>query len=335
MYEKFYGFTEKPFNLTPDTKFYFQSAKHEEALNCLFLAISEKSGFVVITGEIGSGKTTICRTLINKLDPTTKISLILNTHLGKKELLTTILDDLEIEYESTSKTHLLSAFNKYLLKQVSNDVNVVLIIDEAQNLVPGVMEEVRMLSNLETEKEKLIQIILVGQPDLRKKLALPKLEQFRQRVVFHYHLEALNYEETEQYIKHRLVKAGNSGGDIFTKDAISEIYKYSRGIPRLVNVACHNALISGFVCEARKITVNIAIEAIGESIHGIGYKPPQEQDNKIITKEEVYAEPEEDPVDYTEESRKRKSASENKFKELYSEIETILKNSRFSRLVRK
>lgn len=271
MYEKFYGFAEKPFNLTPDSKFFYASAKHEEALNCLFLAISERNGFIVITGEIGSGKTTVCRTLLNRLDPTTKVALILNTHLGKKELLTTILEDLGIEYKSCSKTDLLSALNKYLLKQAADDINVVLIIDEAQNLTPSVIEEVRMLSNLETEREKLIQIVLIGQPELRKKLSLPKLEQFRQRVVMHYHLEPLSYEETREYIKYRLSKAGNNNGDIFTQPAISQIYEYSQGIPRLINLACHNALISGLVYEKKQITKEIATEAIDELINGLGY----------------------------------------------------------------
>lgn len=271
MYEKFYGFAEKPFNLTPDSKFFYASDKHEEALNCLFLAISERNGFIVITGEIGSGKTTVCRTLLNRLDPTTKVALILNTHLGKKELLTTILEDLGIEYKSRSKTDLLSALNKYLLKQAADDINVVLIIDEAQNLTPSVIEEVRMLSNLETEREKLIQIVLIGQPELRKKLSLPKLEQFRQRVVMHYHLEPLSYEETKEYIKHRLTKAGNNNGDIFTQPAISQIYEYSQGIPRLINLACHNALISGLVYEKKQITKEIASEAIDELLNGLGY----------------------------------------------------------------
>lgn len=277
MYEKFYGFTDRPFNLTPDSKFFYASAKHEEALNCLLLAISERNGFVVITGEIGSGKTTVCRTLLNKLDPTTKVALILNTHLGKKELLTTILEDLEIEYRSTSKTHLLSALNKYLLKQAANDTNVVLIIDEAQNLTPSVIEEVRMLSNLETEREKLIQIVLIGQPELRKKLFHPKLEQFRQRVVLHYHLEPLDYEETKQYIKHRITKAGSVNGDIFTAGALDEIYKYSQGIPRLINLACHNALISGVVYETKKITRDITVETINELIQGMGHTTHSDQ----------------------------------------------------------
>lgn len=262
MYEKYYGFTDRPFNLTPDSKFFFASSKHEEALSCLLLAISERNGFVVITGEIGSGKTTVCRTLLNRLDQATKVALVLNTHLGKKELLTTILEDLEIEYKSTSKTHILSALNKYLIEQTSKDINVVLVIDEAQNLTPSVLEEVRMLSNLETEREKLVQIVLMGQPELKKKLALPKLEQFRQRVVFHYHLEPLNYEETADYLKHRLKTAGNVNMDIFSQGAIDEIFKFSKGIPRLVNLACHNALISGLVCDAKHITVDIARSSI-------------------------------------------------------------------------
>lgn len=261
MYEKFYGLTDRPFNTTPDSKFFFASSKHEEALNCLLLAISERNGFVVVTGEIGSGKTTVCRMLINKLDATTKIALVLNTHLGKKELLTTILEDLGIEYRSTSKTHLLSALNKYLLEQAAKDVNVVLIIDEAQNLTPSVLEEVRMLSNLETEREKLIQIVLMGQPELRKKLALPKLEQFRQRIVLHYHLEPLSAEETREYIKHRLKKSGNTAADIFDNGAIDEIYAHSKGVPRLINITCHHALIEGLIRESDRITAAIVRES--------------------------------------------------------------------------
>ena len=287
MYERFYGFTSRPFNMTPDSEFFFASSKHEEALNRLLVAISEKSGFAVITGEIGSGKTTVCRALLNKLDPTTKVCLILNTHLGKKELITTILEDLGIEYRSTSKTHLLAALNKYLIEQASRDNNVVLIIDEAQNLTPSVLEEVRMLSNLETEKEKLIQIILIGQPDLKKKLDLPRLEQFRQRIVLSYHMEGLSQIETENYIKFRLKKAGNEKADIFSENAITEIYKYSKGIPRLINLACHNMLISGLVYETRYINRDIASETIHELTHGEEKMPslkktlPPDKESKV------------------------------------------------------
>lgn len=284
MYEKFYGFTDKPFNLTPDSKFFYSSAKHEEALNCLLLAISERNGFVVITGDIGSGKTTVCRTLLNKLDSSTKVALVLNTHLGKKELLTTVLDDLGIECKSTSKPHLLSALNKYLLEQASKDINVVLVIDEAQNLAPSVLEEVRMLSNLETETEKLIQIVLIGQPELKKKLAMPKLEQFRQRIVFHYHLTPLDIEETRGYIKHRLKKAGNENADIFMEYAIDEVYKYSKGVPRLINIICHNSLISGLACDERVISRSIVESTVKELIH---WADSPEAVEKETIKEEV------------------------------------------------
>jgi general secretion pathway protein A len=283
MYEKYYGFTDRPFNLTPDSKFFYASTKHEEALNCLLLAISERNGFVVVTGEIGSGKTTVCRTLIHKLDPTTKVALILNTHLSRKELLTTILEDLGIEYRSSSKTHLLSALNKYLIEQAAKDTNVVVIVDEAQNLTPTVLEEVRMLSNLETDTEKLIQIILLGQPELKKKLSLPRLEQFRQRIVFNYHLEPLNKEEAKEYVKHRLMKAGNAAANIFSDDAIDEIYRYSKGVPRLINIICHNALISGIVYETKNITREIIIEAVKDSAHTLGLGTVYEIDAKAAS----------------------------------------------------
>ncbi|MFC1632432.1 ExeA family protein [Candidatus Omnitrophota bacterium] len=284
MYEKFYGFTDRPFNLTPDSRFFYASTKHEEALSCLLLAISDRNGFVVITGEIGSGKTTVCRTMLNKLDPTTKVALVLNTHLGKKELITTILEDLGVEYKSRSKTHLLAALNKYLLKQAADDINVVLIIDEAQNLTPSVIEEVRMLSNLETETEKLIQIVLIGQPELRKKLTMPKLEQFRQRVVMHYHLDPLGYKETTEYIKHRLIKAGNAKANIFSQKAVEAVYQYAQGVPRLINLACHNALISGLVYEASIITKDIADEAINELVKGLGHSSLRKtEENNNVT----------------------------------------------------
>ena len=284
MYKKFYGFTDKPFNLTPDSKFFYSSPKHEEALNCLLLAISERNGFVVITGDIGSGKTTVCRALLNKLDAATKVALVLNTHLGRKEFLTTVLDDLGIECKSNSKPHLLSALNKYLLEQISKDINVVLVIDEAQNLSPSVLEEIRMLSNLETETEKLIQIVLLGQPELKKKLAMPKLEQFRQRIVFHYHLPPLDREETRGYIKHRLKKAGNEKTDIFMEYAIDEVYRYSKGIPRLINIICHNSLISGLACDKRTITRSIVESTIKELIQ---WADGSENSEKEPIKEEV------------------------------------------------
>ncbi|HPT39810.1 MAG TPA: AAA family ATPase, partial [Candidatus Omnitrophota bacterium] len=192
MYEKFYGFTEKPFNTTPDSKFFFPSAKHAEALNSLVYAIDERKGFVVITGEIGAGKTTVTRTLLNRLNVDTRVALITNTHLTCKELIVNILEEFEVDFQPGSKQRLISQLNDYLIKQLAANINMVLIIDEAQNLPTKVLEEVRMLSNLETEKDKLIQIILVGQPQLKTKLEHAKLEQFKQRIAVFYHLNSLN-----------------------------------------------------------------------------------------------------------------------------------------------
>ncbi|MCM8781564.1 MAG: AAA family ATPase [Candidatus Omnitrophica bacterium] len=266
MYENFYNFTEKPFNTTPDSRFFFPSPKHTEALNSLIYAINERKGFVVITGEIGAGKTTVYRTMLNKLDINTKTAVITNTHLTPKELICEILDELEIEYKSGTKQKLISQLNAYLIQQLSADINVVLIIDEAQNLSPKTLEEVRMLSNLETEREKLIQIILIGQPQLKAKLENPKLEQFKQRIAVYYHIPSLNQQETEEYIMHRLklVSPDGSYEQIFTKSALEAIYTHSRGIPRLINLIADSALLSGYIYEQRQIDERIIQDVIKE-----------------------------------------------------------------------
>lgn len=264
MYEQFFDFTEKPFNATPDSKFFFPSHKHTEALNSLIYAITERKGFVVITGEIGSGKTTVTRTLLNKLDLNTKVALITNTHLTSRELIAEILEEFEIEYKPGSKQKLLSQLNQFLIQQLAQDTNVVLIIDEAQNLTPTVLEEVRMLSNLETEKEKLIQIILIGQPQLKKKLEDPKLEQFKQRIAVYFHLDSLSQQETEGYILHRLKLVSSNGINIFSPNAMNMIYEHSRGVPRLINLICDSALLSGYIYEEKKISEKIISEVIQE-----------------------------------------------------------------------
>jgi len=273
MYEKFYEFTEKPFNTTPDSRFFFPSEKHTEALNSLIYAINERKGFVVITGEIGAGKTTVCRTLLNKLDLNTKVATITNTHLTCKELIAEILEELEVDYKAGTKQKLLSQLNHYLIKQLAQDINVVLIIDEAQNLTPKVLEEVRMLSNLETEREKLIQIILVGQPQLKAKLENPKLEQLKQRIAVYYHLNSLSNSETQDYILHRLKLVSQNGCDIFSTEVMGLVYEHSRGIPRLINLICDSALLSGYICDTRKISENI----VSEVIRGIEFKYSTEQ----------------------------------------------------------
>jgi len=265
MYEDFYGLKEKPFGVTPDTKFFFPSEKHLEALNCLIYAINERKGFAVITGEIGSGKTTVWHTLLNKLDKGTKVVLITNTFLTPKQMIMAILEDLEIPFKNKwPKVRLLSCLNNYLLKQAMLGFNVVVLIDEAQNLSVSTLEEVRMLSNLETDKEKLLQIVLMGQPQLREILNLKKLEQLKQRISVYYHISPLTKEETENYILHRLKVAGANGTMIFNKEALEKIYFYSGGIPRLINSLCDRALLTGFVREKRLVDEDIIEEVAGE-----------------------------------------------------------------------
>ena len=266
MYEQFYGFKEKPFNNSPDPRFFYPSPKHAEALDRLLYAVSERKGFVVITGEIGAGKTTVCRALLNKLDDNNEICLIINTHLNSKELIIAILEDMRVPYKSGTKIKLLSQLNDFLLKKMEEKKNVILIVDEAQNLTPSVLEEVRMLSNLETDTEKLIQIILMGQPQLKEKLRLKELEQFRQRIAVHYHLYPLTKDETRGYVRHRLSVASQNGAvDIFEPDAFDSLYEFSKGTPRLINYACDNALLAGFVYEKKKIDKALMQEAINES----------------------------------------------------------------------
>jgi general secretion pathway protein A len=284
MYKKFYNFTEKPFNTTPDSKFFFASTKHSEALNSLIYAINERKGFVVITGEIGAGKTTVCRTLLNKLNVNTKVATIINTHLSPKDLIVAILDEFDVEYAGGNKQKLLKALNQYLIQQLNADMNVVLIIDEAQNLTPAALEEVRMLSNLETEKEKLIQIILLGQPQLRAILDNPKLEQFRQRIAVYYHLNALSKEETQNYIFHRLSLASQGGnGNIFTPEALDLVFEHTRGVPRLINLACDSALLSGFVYGSPVISSKIMEEVIAERDFVRGLDKVTEKIEEVLT----------------------------------------------------
>ncbi len=265
MYQKFYGLSEAPFNLTPNSRFFFSSTKHMEALSTLIYAINERKGFVVITGDVGSGKTTVCRALLNQLDAGTQTALITNTYMSGKDLLMTILDDLEVDYKPGSKAKLHAQLNQYLIEQLRLDNNVVLIVDEAQNLTPRVLEEVRMLSNLETENEKLIQIVFLGQPELKKKLALASLEQLRQRIAVYFHLSPLTKEDMVQYINHRLKISSGTSRKFFSDEAMHSIFKYSHGVPRLVNGICDSALLTGYIAEKSVIDDETIQEVIGES----------------------------------------------------------------------
>jgi len=265
MYETFFGLKENPFQMTPDTRYFYPSTKHVDALNHMVYAIQERRGFVVITGEIGSGKTILSRVLFQKLDPSTKTAVIRNTHLTAKDLVALTLEELECSYKpGSTKTALISVLNEFLVEQLRQDNNVVLLIDEAQNLTPSVLEEVRMLSNLETETEKLIQIVLMGQPELKAKLWLRELTQLRQRVTLHYHLAPLDEADTTHYIDHRLHVAGANSTPIFEGEAIAKIFQRTQGVPRLINSICDRALLTGYVNETKRISVDIVDEVVKE-----------------------------------------------------------------------
>ena len=265
MYEQFFRLREKPFNMTPDSRYFYPSAKHTDALNHMVYAIQERRGFVVITGEIGSGKTTLSRILFQKLDPTTKTAIIRNTHLSGKDLIMLALDEYEIPYKpERSKASLIGLLNEFLIDQLRYGNNVVLLVDEAQNLKPAVLEEVRMLSNLETDREKLIQIILMGQPELRTKLWLKELTQLRQRVSLHYHLSPLDEAETAGYVEHRVHAAGANGTPIFAPESLRRVYRHTRGVPRLINALCDLALLTGYVSETSVIGPEIIDEVATE-----------------------------------------------------------------------
>ena len=264
MYLDYYGLKENPFNVTSDPHFLYLSHTHKEALNHLLYGINQRKGFVEITGEIGAGKTTLCRALLNRLDSKIKTSLIFNSNLPETQLLEAILNDFGITPERRSKVIFIRQLNDFLLEQLFCGNNAVLIIDEAQNLRLSTLETIRMLSNLETDKEKLLQIILVGQPQLRDKLASPKLEQLRQRISVRFHVRALEHDEVQKYIEHRISVAEPSEEIVFASKAIEGIYNYSKGIPRIVNIICDKSLLLGFVRETRFIEHDIVEKSIDE-----------------------------------------------------------------------
>ncbi|MGQ9775985.1 MAG: ExeA family protein [Thermodesulfobacteriota bacterium] len=261
MYLEFYGLKEKPFSLTPDTQFLFLSESHRKAMEYLLYGISRKEGFIVMTGNIGTGKTTLCRTILRRLEGQVRTAVIFNSFLTEKELLKSILLDFGYSPKRQTRKELIDALNELLIHYLSIGENAVLIIDEAQNLSPAVLEQIRMLSNLETEKEKILQIILVGQPELDEKLHSPKLKQLNQRIAIRCHLSPLTLKETESYIYQRLIVAGSKGQITFSSSAINEIYQFSQGIPRLINLICDRALLGGFVEESFHIDREIVKKA--------------------------------------------------------------------------
>jgi general secretion pathway protein A len=262
MYEEYYGFTEKPFSLTPDPKYLFKSASHASAFDLLQYAIRRREGFVVITGDIGTGKTTLCRAILEQIDRKTFTALVLNPFLAEEDLLRVVLQEFGVvsreeikrgRLARVSKAELIETLNEFLLSLQALGAQALLIIDEGQNLPLQVLEQIRILSNLETEKEKLLQIVLVGQSNLKDLLRRPELRQLDQRVSIRYDLKPLTAEETSAYVQHRLSVAGGGAAVTFAPRALARVHRYTGGIPRLINLLCDRALLSGYSEHSNRI----------------------------------------------------------------------------------
>lgn len=265
MYTSYFGFNEKPFTLTPNPRFIFLSRNHKEAFAHLLYGINNHYGFIELIGEVGTGKTTVLRTLLGQLqDENYRTALIVNPCLTSAELLRNICGEFGLDSQSPCSNDLLIELNAFLLSESSYGRTVVLVIDESQNLQPAVLEQIRLISNLETENDKLIQIVLAGQPELGALLARPELRQLNQRIAVRYRLKPMNMHETHAYIRHRMEVAGETGGVSFTPLALRLIYFFTGGLPRKINILCDRALLIGYGDENRRITTGIVINASRE-----------------------------------------------------------------------
>src|SRR5262245_56330969 len=271
MYEQFYNLRERPFNLTPDPRFIYFTEKHCEALANLVYGIRERKGFIVLSGEVGTGKTTLISALLDTLERTGILSaFIFNPVLSASEFFDYLLADLNLRCDTRSKSQVLIKLNSLLLERYRTGQATVLIIDEAQNLSTELLEEIRLLTNLETASEKLLQIVLVGQPELSLKLNSPELRQLKQRISLRCHLDPLTLFETKEYIRTRLEIAGQPNQQIFPDSSITEIYRFSGGIPRLINSICDNALLAGYACDSKTVGAKMIYEVADEFELGDG-----------------------------------------------------------------
>src|ERR1700736_3812949 len=274
MYTSFFGLSEKPFAITPDPRYLYLSERHAEALAHLLYGINESGGFIQLTGEVGTGKTTVVRTLLSRVPHHADVAVILNPRVTPVEFLLTICEELGLgiaDSDRDSVKQMVDALNRRLLAAHAEGRRIIVIVDEAQNLSAEVLEQVRLLTNLETPTQKLLQIILIGQPELRDLLDRTDLRQLAQRITGRYHLEPLSPEETRGYIRHRLRVAG-AAVEIFTPAALAEVHRLSTGIPRVINVTCDRALLGAYTQEARKVTAGLVRQAAGE-VYGRRFVP--------------------------------------------------------------
>ncbi|WP_321394358.1 AAA family ATPase [uncultured Desulfuromusa sp.] len=265
MYKDYFGLKEDPFSIAPDPQFLYMSARHREALAHLIYGMKSDSGFVLLTGEVGTGKTTVCRCLLGQVPENSEIAFILNPKLSVMELLATICDELAIVYpkENSSVKIFIDLINIYLLDAHSQEKQIVLIIDEAQNLSVDVLEQIRLLTNLETDKRKLLQVIMLGQPELNHMLEQQELRQLAQRVTARYHLEPLSKNEIDAYLNHRLAIAGVER-PLFPPATVAKLYKLTEGVPRLINLLCDRALLGAYVRGVNIVSPALLKEAAGE-----------------------------------------------------------------------
>ena len=291
MYTSYFGLKEKPFTIAPDPRYLFMSELHREALAHLLYGLQSDGCFILFTGEIGTGKTTVCRCFLGQLPPETDIAIILNPKVSVLDLLRTICEELAIPEndEPPSNKKYIDLLNAYLLDAHARGRTTAIIIDEAQNLDKDVLEQLRLLTNLETNTHKLLKIILLGQPELRNVLAAPEMLQLNQRITSRYHLAPLSPDDVRRYIQHRVMVAGGGTQRLFTAEAIRHIARISHGIPRIINLLCDRALLGAYVEGASVVSLNIVKKAAGEVLQGPGPRTGRPGRSRVILQVAVLA----------------------------------------------